>query len=511
MHHCLSVSELILAICCSSNDAALANLAQTCKTFQEPALNVLYSDLDCMSKLLMCLPQDLWRVEEGDTNEQANLSFTRQLQPADWQVLQRYAARVRFLRIGGAICQAPIGSLFEDRYRVDDPLFPNLTTLTIYADGCYPPCVLLFLGPNLRTLVLDNCDLHARFLRGVVDHVHLSQGIKHLKVIRNDSYWLEDEEDPGDAVVDPESLAQLRQLETLTFEEEITPELLTAISSLQSLTSLRIVVPPTLRLESRPNLGHFPRLRHLDLQGAPPEEYGYLLRYAYDSDLSAVEQLEVCFNECEGHNFARFLETLDSTLGKSTPDLNSRKNAMRTLHITQSSPSSLGDTVKGDALRRLFCFGELTELVITPFLVLELDDVLMQDLSSALPHLCHFDLIAKYPDSPNVTLTGLASVIRNCRSLRQLALSVDATVVRNRDHHGTVTSIEPHMNLSALGVGRSPMDDPAFVAQQLSAMAPKLCKITVARQVVRVLHPPRDDIYIRWTRVQTILRSHIPE
>ena len=37
-------------------------LLKTCKALYEPALDVLWRDLDVLAPLVMCLPHDVWKV-----------------------------------------------------------------------------------------------------------------------------------------------------------------------------------------------------------------------------------------------------------------------------------------------------------------------------------------------------------------------------------------------------------------------------------------------------------------
>ena len=70
MHHILHIQEILLNIfghCCPTeldwtphrrrSTAALAALARTCRTFKEPALNVLWCELIDLTPLPRCLPE----------------------------------------------------------------------------------------------------------------------------------------------------------------------------------------------------------------------------------------------------------------------------------------------------------------------------------------------------------------------------------------------------------------------------------------------------------------------
>lgn len=65
MHHALEIPEILLNIfghCYQPGKrrgtiSDLASLAGTCRVFREPALDVLWEDLDNLSRLARCLPE----------------------------------------------------------------------------------------------------------------------------------------------------------------------------------------------------------------------------------------------------------------------------------------------------------------------------------------------------------------------------------------------------------------------------------------------------------------------
>lgn len=77
MHHCLLVTEIVhyifdwLSIRSSrANSPTLLSLATTCRTFQHPALDVLWRDLDpSFAPLIKTLPRDLWEQRRNSGNK----------------------------------------------------------------------------------------------------------------------------------------------------------------------------------------------------------------------------------------------------------------------------------------------------------------------------------------------------------------------------------------------------------------------------------------------------------
>ena len=72
MHRCLRIQEIIHEISESISETpffrcpklGLARLARTCKTFYEPAMDVLWRDIQDIEVLLKCFPDDTWEIKE---------------------------------------------------------------------------------------------------------------------------------------------------------------------------------------------------------------------------------------------------------------------------------------------------------------------------------------------------------------------------------------------------------------------------------------------------------------
>jgi len=81
MHHCLHIEEILISIfefvLCDVprkgrrlvydyyDKRSVLALVKTCRTFNVPALRVLWKNLFSPIPLLLTMPEDLWHVEEG--------------------------------------------------------------------------------------------------------------------------------------------------------------------------------------------------------------------------------------------------------------------------------------------------------------------------------------------------------------------------------------------------------------------------------------------------------------
>lgn len=70
MHPCLNVDEIVRLLACelvaSEAKATAVSLACCCKNFEDPVLDTLWDMQDQLRPLLKCLPQKVWKEEDGN-------------------------------------------------------------------------------------------------------------------------------------------------------------------------------------------------------------------------------------------------------------------------------------------------------------------------------------------------------------------------------------------------------------------------------------------------------------
>ncbi|KAF8142025.1 hypothetical protein EV363DRAFT_42484 [Boletus edulis] len=93
MHHALQPQEILLNIfghCDPGLDTSdLAALARTCRAFKEPALDVLWEELNDLSPLLRCVPEASHQISSG------LYGIRRSLTQIEWDILRSYTRRIR--------------------------------------------------------------------------------------------------------------------------------------------------------------------------------------------------------------------------------------------------------------------------------------------------------------------------------------------------------------------------------------------------------------------------------
>ncbi|EGO30046.1 hypothetical protein SERLADRAFT_413266 [Serpula lacrymans var. lacrymans S7.9] len=129
----------------------LSALAQTCRSFSDLALDVLYGELDDFSPLVRCLPKDLVGEVYG------KLTFLRLMCPTDWDIFLKYAGRVKRLELHD--CHSGVGALtlIMAGFGPMKPLpFPKLKYLGVFFRiRAWQHVLRPFLGPQLLGLKLE--------------------------------------------------------------------------------------------------------------------------------------------------------------------------------------------------------------------------------------------------------------------------------------------------------------------------------------------------------------------
>ncbi|KAG2132633.1 hypothetical protein BD769DRAFT_549710 [Suillus cothurnatus] len=150
MHPALQNLEVINIISSHTKRGTLPALASTCRSFQHPALNVLWRDLQSVETLTRCMPGDLFTIEQG--------CMVLQKPPDDkmWDALCRYTSRVHSItqQYNSASMEA-LSSILLSCPLAPASLFPNLRQLTWVADGTCGVVDFLRMAFVPTLLVLD--------------------------------------------------------------------------------------------------------------------------------------------------------------------------------------------------------------------------------------------------------------------------------------------------------------------------------------------------------------------
>ncbi|KAG2343030.1 hypothetical protein BDR05DRAFT_316721 [Suillus weaverae] len=227
----------------------LLALALTCKSFTEPALDLLWRHLDGLEPLIRCLPQSLWKQDKE------KLEFQRTMTLDDWSIFCKYNYRIHSLDHHchetylaykeRAICDTEISrALSCPPFSL--PLLPNLTSLTwTEASDETFHYIRLFVTPQLTKLNISAHALsaHVPFTFGPSEQSILSSiaqscpSVSHF-VFARDGY--RSTESVGDTSTVLQRWSHLTSVRTGTVSEAA----LLHLSNLPSLRILKFQLPP---------------------------------------------------------------------------------------------------------------------------------------------------------------------------------------------------------------------------------------------------------------------------
>ncbi|KAH7922174.1 hypothetical protein BV22DRAFT_1037812 [Leucogyrophana mollusca] len=474
---------------------SLARLARTCRTFRDPALDVLWSFLKSFDPLIRCLPQDLWMHDDDGF-----LEFTRPLRASDWVIFQRYAQRVRvfgddhglalfesvpydlvdalssFLSDGS--CFLPNLRRLNWRYPQDDTDHPS--------DADYSPLLPFFLSPCLTGISVGL----GRFA-SVPSASVLSVASPLIKRFECD----ETSEKLMQNI--SENISKWRYLEYVE-AGALSQKAITHLCSLRSLKYLGVRLD---QLYHRSYANFPPTLESFTIF-APPDSLAACQQYLEGihlaaSHLSVIAPAEIIPTESSFEQFFAFLPSRFSTSNLRILEL----------PIVSCAPDDDPSVVWSlETIKPLFAFTNMTVFRSHIFWA-KLSDNDVEKIALAWPQLEVFVLGTFKPwQSPSViTSKGFLSMLRHCRRLRELGLVIDATDVGPVTNEGRGTHVV-NANVTYFDVGCSDIRDAASVAALLSAVTPRLAKIETAG----MWDPAMMSRKTAWEQVRRLLRLDMP-
>ncbi|KDQ58323.1 hypothetical protein JAAARDRAFT_192910 [Jaapia argillacea MUCL 33604] len=168
VHHALRISEIVHEICGHLDPDSsptwrsdLASMAVCCRSFQEPALEVLWRDMEDVEPLLRLIPDlQMLYVHRGGSWARSYTIATTQMTPIDWERFDYYARRVRSIdhKLDHSLCYDIFTQLASQRR---GPLLPRLVEFAwSFLRGTRITVVelrplLAFTSPPLRSLTLN--------------------------------------------------------------------------------------------------------------------------------------------------------------------------------------------------------------------------------------------------------------------------------------------------------------------------------------------------------------------
>ncbi|KAG1808278.1 uncharacterized protein BJ212DRAFT_1485214 [Suillus subaureus] len=514
MHICLLPPEILLHIFAIyqedygplSSRATLASLARTCKIFKEPALDILWKDIDglepLISCLVACLPKGI-----SDKNTRGTLTIKRPLLNREWSLINRYTQRIHSLRVFATQLDTIDNRVVQALISAPSPLLPNLHDLSWRDDReCFIPLLRTLLSPTITLLKLDSS---FSSLPSFAKAALLASLGARCPCIRELECFYDgvDSEEITDAICEALcGLKELLRLETDVFNTRILPHL----AFLPSLEYLHFVLSVYDADEPQPNCvstfsSHFDQVRFT---------------------IPTPFVLSQCLNN------VHFLSCRSVTVGvdyDDTPynpldatDLISSFSkcfspALEKIHFEFEFPFSsiveediLADPIFAlhfDAIAPLLSFSHLTDLDLDWICASAVDDASLKTMAQSWPHLENFSFgsSARWLVPPSLTFVGFVHLIHHCRHLHSIALPFCACPVDANSEPFSETI--PNEKITTLFVGVSPIVDPISVACQLHTLLPKLTSVEFLDfDAEFFVPPPFEHFEGEWRRVNDFLK-----
>ncbi|KIJ12276.1 hypothetical protein PAXINDRAFT_101289 [Paxillus involutus ATCC 200175] len=417
MHRCLEITEILLEIFelvfnddCYPN---LASLARTCRSFNGPALDVLWQDQSSLLPLVRCFPREILDLSGTtavrvkfvnflDTGSATSLGFQCQKfakvpSVQDWERPSVYAKRIRILEstiLDATVLQTLLQSC------PSPPLLPNLRHLGIdshHVDttsgyDAYVASLFTSFSPKLLQSLQIECGLESNDTLYLLTQLpkHCAQ-IEFLYVSLLDS----PSRDIAEYIA---SFASMRHLKSLDF---------TLVNSDSAAVSFH-------RPSSINTPNGFPSVIELSVNFRSTVTALDIFKAIHSTQL---RRIDVCLPfEGDIANLREVLATITSRPAW--------KQSMRSISLTTGGCSMTANDVQG-----LLTFNHLRCLHLNRT-GLVLDDYLLNDMAKAWPMLERLFIANPLSrSSPKATLNGLVPFSKHCPHISILHLSLDATDV----------------------------------------------------------------------------------
>lgn len=409
-------------------------LARTCRTFKEPALDVLWSELVDLAPLVRCLP-DACQSSIGPVcagfccglifvNDYSSISqcysFKRHLDEREWGILRSYARRIwhinGYSNLQGwldndnfiAVCNPPVA----------DPLFPNLRSL--YWQGMAMIPVAHIAVPSLTTLDLHFTHRHVPVLKDFLDAVgNLCPNIKRFRIhIFHCQIFHEDISS---------YISRWANLRILDFHGVVVnADTISRLSEISTLAHISFtLIPGMTDWIPSGSVSVFPRLIHLETTSESLEPVMGLLSC---TRLPVLRNLIViCPQRPSKDNFKLYMTTVRNVCSLSSLSnfmFFNNKSPRFPLFGTPDDESD--DQLTLDDLRPCMDFFNLCQLRLDVKWSVALTDSDLLTLVSAWPHMqvLHVNERWGWRTTGGITLRGLLRLLEKRRSLSFLCVAI---------------------------------------------------------------------------------------
>ncbi|KAG2337702.1 hypothetical protein BDR05DRAFT_760690 [Suillus weaverae] len=478
---CIMIAELqwiIFDLVAPPNMPTLLALALTCKSFTEPALDLLWRHLGGLDPLIRCLPQSLWK-QDGK-----KLEFQRTMTLDDWSIFCKYNYRIHSLVNQCHVEDSEDTILSTEIWRAIScpsfslPLLPNLTSLTwTEASDETFQYIRLFVTPQLTMLKISALPLSfdgPSFTFGPSEQsiflsiAHSCPSVSHFDFDIDDDDSIES---VGDTSTVLQCWSRLTSVRTRTVSEAA----ILHLSNLPSLQVLECQLPATpISTEAQKLLQRpvFCALQELDVTCKN------LISPAALFEKLAITPKSLSFTISHGVDSAWALPGLISHLSNACTH-SSLQNVRLTIQV-DDHPAGPDASIGAAAFQPLFAFRNIRvfDFEADGCCIVRMDDAALLQVAKAWPYLEEL-YISRYSHSRHqVTPYAFVSLLRHCPRLVSVAVTIDWSTI---DVH-TIPPDVPYRGfsqkaLSNLYTGGSKIKNSISIAAFISAIAPNVRSI----------------------------------
>ncbi|OAX39072.1 hypothetical protein K503DRAFT_769843 [Rhizopogon vinicolor AM-OR11-026] len=513
VHVCLLPTEILLDIFTIIRDdkafiwmhpsrdySTIAALARTCRAFKEPALDVLWKNMDRLKPLISCLPEGVKVATNGE------MSLRRPPFAEEWMIFSQYAYRIHSLTIYYAGLDEMSDLVAEAlAFAQSSVMLPNLRTLEWLDDrDSFLPLLRTLLVPTITSVTLTTrlwLPWKPSFSKSAVLASLRSRcpSIRKLHCVYGDSCEISDT--VSNTV--SEAVRGYHELVHLT-TGVLDAQALTHLASLPSLKSLCFLlshrtvddIPPansistfTSKLDevsitalSYPHLTWcFRNVRFMSCRSVVLSIYSSFIKPYHPPH---IPDLIISLSEC-------FSPVLEQLCVQSRFD--------------DEDESALNDhrlAFGFNVIAPLLQFSRLTKLDLDWLCTSDVDDEAFKDMVQSWPLLEEFYFGSRNPwlVPPSLTFIGLIHLIQHCRNLYYVAIRFAACPIDADSELFSATL--PNERIALLFVGTSPIVNPMVVASQLHALLPNLTNVMRFQEAEEYELPFEEE----WDRMDECLR-----
>ncbi|KAG2072793.1 hypothetical protein BDR04DRAFT_1152895 [Suillus decipiens] len=421
MHRALQTEDIIYTVLeyLRPSGTDLVNVAMTCRTLGELALDMIWFEQRSLIPLILCLPRDTWEITEDRT-----INFLREPTLTEWGRLEKNASRV---------CRLIMDPSFPLQLHASPHVLQRLFE-RFSPTKLFPKLCALDVGP-----MLDPVDCSTRFL---LLRRFLSSKLEGLRFDIPGGILTDEAEQFFDAL--PAEAYGLRQL-TLSASCGTTPsQVLPSLGKLPKLMKLTIHgIDVSLTRAIVTNIQQVWGLQTLILHlygtycdegGMPLELHGLKILALFGRSLPlcthflrqvTTRQLSSIYISYEEHacptKIIAFIESL------STSQTSGSLEHIEAFDLSYAHHDDVFIPLPSEIFRPLLRFNRLSSVQLVDIGNYILDDSFIEDVAVSWPNIRCLRFNSRRRATCTVTFAAMMSLASKCRSLHILDLTVDAT------------------------------------------------------------------------------------